>query len=61
MLQSLPAEWQDRLADGLLPLRHVEWGANMNNLLLRRLRLGHGITQVTAPTARWTVSASPST
>ncbi|AJG24074.1 aromatic/alkene monooxygenase hydroxylase subunit beta [Cupriavidus basilensis] len=45
LLQALPAEWQDRLADGLLPLRHVEWGANMNNFYCADYGWGTAITQ----------------
>ncbi|MCY1233579.1 Phenol hydroxylase P1 protein [compost metagenome] len=45
LLQALPAEWQERLATGLLPLRHVEWGANMNNFYCADYGWGTAITQ----------------
>lgn len=45
LLQALPAEWQERLAVGLLPLRHVEWGANMNNFYCADYGWGTAITQ----------------
>ncbi|PVY79830.1 phenol 2-monooxygenase P1 subunit [Cupriavidus alkaliphilus] len=45
LLQALPAEWQERIATGLLPLRHVEWGANMNNFYCADYGWGTAITQ----------------
>ncbi|KWR85121.1 aromatic/alkene monooxygenase hydroxylase subunit beta [Cupriavidus sp. IDO] len=45
LLQALPLEWQERLAEGLLPLRHVEWGANMNNFYCADYGWGTAITQ----------------
>jgi phenol/toluene 2-monooxygenase (NADH) P1/A1 len=45
LLTGLPYEWQERLIAGLLPLRHVEWGANMNNTLCADYGYGTAITQ----------------
>jgi phenol/toluene 2-monooxygenase (NADH) P1/A1 len=45
LLAGLPFEWQERLIAGLLPLRHVEWGANMNNTLCADYGYGTAITQ----------------
>jgi len=45
LLQALPHVWQARLAEGLLPLRHVEWGANMNNFYCADYGWGTAITQ----------------
>jgi phenol hydroxylase P1 protein len=45
LLMGIPFEWQERLIAGLLPLRHVEWGANMNNTLCADYGYGTAITQ----------------
>ncbi|WP_368622211.1 aromatic/alkene monooxygenase hydroxylase subunit beta [Paraburkholderia sp. BR13444] len=45
LLTGLALEWQERLITGLLPLRHVEWGANMNNMLCADYGYGTAITQ----------------
>jgi phenol hydroxylase P1 protein len=45
LLASLAYEWQERLIAGLLPLRHIEWGANMNNTLCADYGYGTAITQ----------------
>lgn len=45
LLAALSYEWQERLIAGLLPLRHVEWGANMNNTLCADYGYGTAITQ----------------
>lgn len=31
LIQSLPQEWQDLIVSVVVPFRHYEWGANMNN------------------------------
>ena len=40
MLSAIPAEWVEQISFYLLPLRHYEWGANMNNCQITAL--GHG-------------------
>lgn len=45
LLAALSYEWQERLTAGLLPLRHIEWGANMNNTLCADYGYGTAITQ----------------
>ncbi|MGF6935603.1 phenol hydroxylase P1 protein [Paraburkholderia sp. UCT70] len=45
LLARLSYEWQERLIAGLLPLRHIEWGANMNNTLCADYGYGTAITQ----------------
>jgi phenol/toluene 2-monooxygenase (NADH) P1/A1 len=45
LLAALSYEWQERLIAGLLPLRHIEWGANMNNTLCADYGYGTAITQ----------------
>lgn len=45
LLQAFPDAWQTRLSEGLLPLRHVEWGANMNNFYCADYGWGTAITQ----------------
>jgi phenol/toluene 2-monooxygenase (NADH) P1/A1 len=45
LLAGLPGEWQERLIGGLLPLRHLEWGANMNNMLCADYGYGTAVTQ----------------
>lgn len=45
LLAALSSEWQQRLIAGLLPLRHIEWGANMNNTLCADYGYGTAITQ----------------
>ncbi len=45
LLAGLSYEWQERLIAGLLPLRHIEWGANMNNTLCADYGYGTAITQ----------------
>jgi phenol hydroxylase P1 protein len=45
LLTGLSYAWQERLIAGLLPLRHIEWGANMNNTLCADYGYGTAITQ----------------
>ncbi len=45
LLAALSYEWQERLIAGLLPLRHIEWGANMNNTLCADYGYGTALTQ----------------
>lgn len=45
LLAGIPLEWQERLITGLLPLRHIEWGANMNNTLCADYGFGTALTQ----------------
>lgn len=47
LLRNLPPEAHASLIQGLLPLRHVEWGANMNNCQITALGWGTAITQAT--------------
>ncbi len=47
MLSAIPAEWVEEISFYLLPLRHYEWGANMNNCQITAL--GHGAA-LTSPT-----------
>lgn len=48
MLTSLPAEWREKVAAYLLPLRHYEWGANMNNANISTLCWGAVLSIPTA-------------
>lgn len=47
LLTALPEADHARLAYCLLPLRHVEWGANMNNCAITAYGWGAAITQAT--------------
>ncbi|WP_028082035.1 aromatic/alkene monooxygenase hydroxylase subunit beta [Solimonas soli] len=47
LLRTLPAEAHASLTERLLPLRHVEWAANMNNCQITALGWGTAITQAT--------------
>lgn len=48
---AIAPEWQDTIRFYLLPLRHVEWGANMNACSITDLGFGAAITQATMFTA----------
>lgn len=48
LLQSMPEPVKKVIRDILIPLRHVEWGANMNNCSITDLGYGTAITQLTA-------------
>ncbi|MGD0472393.1 MAG: aromatic/alkene monooxygenase hydroxylase subunit beta [Candidatus Velthaea sp.] len=46
-LDALPSPWREMLCEYLLPLRHYEWGANMNNCRITDEGYGTAITQAT--------------
>jgi phenol hydroxylase P1 protein len=46
-MDSLPDAWRETLCRYLLPLRHYEWGANMNNCRITDEGYGTAITQAT--------------
>jgi phenol hydroxylase P1 protein len=48
LLNSVSPEWRDRVATFLLPLRHVEWAANMNCQLIADWGYGTQITSAAA-------------
>ena len=48
MLGAIPAAWMDKVAAYLLPLRHYEWGANMNNATVSALVWGAAMSNATA-------------
>jgi phenol hydroxylase P1 protein len=48
---AIAPEWQDTIRFYLPPLRHVEWGANMNACSITDLGFGAAITQATMFTA----------
>ena len=47
LLRKLPEEARNALITALLPLRHVEWGANTNNCLVTAYGWGSALTQAT--------------
>ena len=46
MMSLMTPEWQQMVKDFLLPLRHYEWGANMNNCDFSDKAYGTAISQV---------------
>jgi phenol hydroxylase P1 protein len=46
-MDALPNAWRETLCEYLLPLRHYEWGANMNNCRITDEGYGTAITQAT--------------
>jgi len=46
-MESISHEVREKVRDFLVPLRHVEWGANMNNCAITDFGYGTAITQVT--------------
>lgn len=46
MMCLMDAEWQQKVTEFLLPLRHYEWGANMNNCDCSDKAYGTAISQV---------------
>ncbi len=48
LLESLEPEWRARVAAALIPLRHYEYGANLNNCYVTAYGYGTAITQTTA-------------
>ncbi len=46
LLQAIPVEAQRIVREIFIPLRHVEWGANMNNCAITDCGYGTAITQV---------------
>ncbi|HIF09393.1 MAG TPA: phenol hydroxylase [Sneathiellales bacterium] len=47
LLSSVDPAWLDKVRAYLIPLRHYEWGANMNNCLMTDYGYGTAITQAT--------------
>ena len=47
LLQGIDAAWTQKIKDYLLPLRHYEWGANMNNCQITDQGYGAAVTQAT--------------
>ena len=47
LLRDLPEELRERLIFALVPLRHLEWGANSNNCYVTAYGWGTAITQAT--------------
>lgn len=47
LLDALDEEWAGKVKNYFLPLRHYEWGANMNNCQITDEGYGAAITQVT--------------
>lgn len=45
LLASMPAELRELLIVGVVPLRHLEWAANMNNAAITAYGFGSAITQ----------------
>ena len=48
LLDQIDADWMQKVHDYLIPMRHYEWGANMNNMLI--CDIGYG-TQITSAAA----------
>lgn len=46
MMGQMDAEWQQKVKEFLLPLRHFEWGANMNNCDCSDKAYGAAVSQV---------------
>lgn len=47
LLDAMDDAWAEKVRSYLIPLRHYEWGANMNNCQITDLGYGAAITQVT--------------
>jgi phenol hydroxylase P1 protein len=48
MLKAIPAAWAAKVTTYLLPLRHYEWGGNMNNGQVSALAWGAALSNATA-------------
>lgn len=48
LLRDLPADWRLRVARTLIPLRHLEYAANLNNTYITAYGYGTAVTQTTA-------------
>ncbi len=48
LFDTLEPAWRQRVADVLLPLRHLEYGANLNNTYITAYGWGTAITQATS-------------
>lgn len=46
-MAAIDAEWAQKIQDYLIPLRHYEWGANMNNSNITDIGFGTAVTQAT--------------
>lgn len=47
LVENLPTDVRDKVLTCLMPLRHTEWGANMNNCAITDMGYGVAITQAT--------------
>lgn len=47
LLAAIPADWVEQVVFYLLPLRHYEWGANMNNCQITNFGYGTALTAAT--------------
>ena len=45
LVEVMPQEWRDKVAALLVPIRHVEYGANLNNCYMAAYGYGTAITQ----------------
>jgi len=45
LVSDIEPRWRERILDVLLPLRHVEWGANTNNCAIADFGYGTAMTQ----------------
>lgn len=48
LLDAMDDAWRDKVKDSVLPLRHYEWGANMNNTLIADYGFGTAVTSAAA-------------
>src|SRR5690606_8032701 len=48
LLDNLSAAWRDRVAGVMIPLRHVEYAANLNNTFITAYGYGTAFTQTTS-------------
>jgi phenol hydroxylase P1 protein len=44
LLDAIPDEWKDKIRKLVIPLRHMEWGANLNNYYIASYGYGTPIT-----------------
>ncbi len=47
LIENLDPDWAEKVKKYLLPLRHYEWGANMNNCHITDMGYGTALTQAT--------------
>lgn len=48
LLSTIEQPWLDKVQKFLMPLRHYEWGANMNNINISHIGYGTAVTQCAA-------------